>query len=65
MRDYGIGRSVPRTEDLRLLRGCGRYVDDLRFPDEVPDGRPLGIRHVDMPASPPHVWRAISGATAG
>jgi carbon-monoxide dehydrogenase large subunit len=27
-----IGRSVERIEDLRLLRGEGRYIDDLRRP---------------------------------
>ena len=35
MREYGIGQSVPRTEDLRLLRGLGRYVDDIRLPNET------------------------------
>ncbi len=35
MREFGIGQSVPRTEDLRLLRGLGRYVDDLRLPGET------------------------------
>lgn len=28
MLKYAIGQSVPRTEDPRLLRGHGRYVDD-------------------------------------
>jgi carbon-monoxide dehydrogenase large subunit len=26
-----VGRSIPRVEDDRLLRGGGRYVDDLQF----------------------------------
>jgi carbon-monoxide dehydrogenase large subunit len=26
---------------------------------------PLGVRHIDMPLTPPTVWRAISGARAG
>jgi len=26
---FGIGQSVPRTEDPRLLRGGGRYTDDV------------------------------------
>ncbi len=30
-----IGRSVPRVEDDRLLRGVGRFVDDLHVPDVV------------------------------
>ena len=29
MGDYGIGQSVPREEDPYLLRGAGRYVDDV------------------------------------
>src|SRR5712675_1805307 len=32
MGDYAIGQSVPRFEDLRLLRGGGRYVDDIVLP---------------------------------
>ncbi len=30
-----IGRSRPRVEDDRLLRGAGRYVDDLDIPDAL------------------------------
>ncbi len=30
-----IGRSMPRFEDLRLLRGAGRYSDDISLPDQV------------------------------
>lgn len=33
-REYGIGQSVPRTEDLRLLTGQGRYVDDYTLPGQ-------------------------------
>jgi carbon-monoxide dehydrogenase large subunit len=33
MGDFGIGQGVPRIEDPRLLRGEGRYVDDLRVAD--------------------------------
>src|SRR6266436_545584 len=32
MGDYAIGQSVPRFEDLRLVRGGGRYVDDMVLP---------------------------------
>jgi aerobic carbon-monoxide dehydrogenase large subunit len=28
-----MGRSIPRVEDVRLLRGTGRYVDDLSMPE--------------------------------
>jgi carbon-monoxide dehydrogenase large subunit len=31
--EYGIGQAVPRYEDPRLLRGRGRYVSDMVFPN--------------------------------
>jgi aerobic carbon-monoxide dehydrogenase large subunit len=30
-----IGMPVQREEDFRLLRGKGRYVDDVRLPHEA------------------------------
>ena len=32
---FGIGQPVPRTEDPRLLRGGGRYVDDINLPRQA------------------------------
>ncbi|MEO0822736.1 MAG: xanthine dehydrogenase family protein molybdopterin-binding subunit [Pseudomonadota bacterium] len=32
---FGIGQPVKRVEDLRLLRGEGRYVDDVSLPDQA------------------------------
>ncbi|MGH6969817.1 MAG: xanthine dehydrogenase family protein molybdopterin-binding subunit, partial [Stellaceae bacterium] len=32
MREFDLGRAVPRTEDWRLLRGRGRYTDDIALP---------------------------------
>src|SRR5262249_59601715 len=32
MGEYGVGQSVPREEDPYLLRGAGRYVDDVGQP---------------------------------
>ncbi len=32
---YGVGQPVPREEDPKLLRGQGRYVDDVRMPGEA------------------------------
>ena len=32
---FGIGQSVARVEDDRLLRGRGRYTDDINLPDQV------------------------------
>ena len=34
MGQFAMGQSVPRTEDPRLLRGGGQYVDDIRLSDE-------------------------------
>ena len=31
----GIGRSVRRREDLRLLTGNGRYSDDVNLPGQA------------------------------
>jgi len=35
MGEYAIGQSVPRREDPRLLRGEGRYLDDVTLPRET------------------------------
>jgi carbon-monoxide dehydrogenase large subunit len=35
MGEFGIGQPVPRTEDPRLLRGMGRYVDDIEIEGTV------------------------------
>ncbi len=32
MGEFALGQAVPRFEDLRLLRGGGRYIDDLVLP---------------------------------
>ncbi|MGP0090226.1 MAG: xanthine dehydrogenase family protein molybdopterin-binding subunit [Xanthobacteraceae bacterium] len=32
MGEFAVGQSVPRYEDLRLVRGSGRYVDDIALP---------------------------------
>ena len=32
---FGVGQPVPRTEDPVLLRGEGRYTDDISTPDQV------------------------------
>src|SRR5580704_4645167 len=32
MGEFGVGQSVPRYEDLRLVRGGGCYVDDIILP---------------------------------
>ena len=35
MAKFGIGQGVPRWEDPRLLRGGGRYSDDLNRPGQA------------------------------
>ena len=35
MGEFAIGQPVSRFEDPRLLRGGGRYVDDLAFPGQL------------------------------
>jgi carbon-monoxide dehydrogenase large subunit len=32
---FGVGQPVPRQEDPTLLRGQGRYTDDVSFPNQV------------------------------
>src|SRR5262249_9611176 len=32
---FGVGQPVPRTEDPRLVRGQGRYSDDLTLPGQA------------------------------
>ncbi|HEX2256181.1 MAG TPA: xanthine dehydrogenase family protein molybdopterin-binding subunit, partial [Afifellaceae bacterium] len=34
MRELGIGRPIPRTEDFRLIQGRGRYTNDFTLPGE-------------------------------
>jgi len=35
MGEFGIGQPVERFEDPRLLRGEGRFVDDLQLPGQA------------------------------
>ena len=32
---FGLGQSVPRSEDPRFLRGGGRYTDDMNLPGQA------------------------------
>lgn len=32
---FGIGQSVPRKEDPRLITGGGQFTDDVSFPDQL------------------------------
>jgi len=35
MGEFGVGQSIERVEDQRLLTGQGRYTDDIRFDDQL------------------------------
>ena len=70
MGDFALGQPVPRFEDPRLLRGGGRYVDDMVLPRMV-FGHVLRsphaharIRSIDDAAAAraPGVKRIIRGA---
>lgn len=54
MREYGIGQSVPRVEDARLLTGKGNYTDDRQVP---------GAAHMAILRSP-HAAARITGIDA-
>ena len=63
MRDFRLGRPVPRTEDTRLLRGGGRYTDDIPSPNVAhlyllrSPHAAAKIRNIDLAAA-----RAAAGA---
>ena len=33
--NFETGQPVPRTEDPRLLKGAGKYTDDLNYPHQT------------------------------
>jgi carbon-monoxide dehydrogenase large subunit len=35
MREFDVGSSVPRVEDFQLLRGRGRFTDDISLPGQT------------------------------
>ena len=35
LQKFGVGQPVPRTEDPMLVRGEGRYTDDIDLPDQA------------------------------
>ena len=36
MMKYAVGQSVPRSEDPRLLKGYGNYIDDVNLSFQAP-----------------------------
>ena len=70
MGEFALGQPVPRFEDPRLLRGGGRYVDDMVLPRMVfghvlrsPHAHAL-IRSIDTAraAAAPGVLTVLTGA---
>jgi CO/xanthine dehydrogenase Mo-binding subunit len=68
-----VGESIPRLEDPRLLRGEGRFVDDVDLPGQlhmhvvradVPHARLLGV-DLDAAAAAPGVRLAIAAGDLG
>jgi len=41
---FGIGQSVLRVEDKRLLRGKGRFTGDINLPEQIWVGLKLASR---------------------
>ena len=65
-----IGRPLPRFEDLRLVRGAGRYTDDINLPGQVwaafvrsPHAH-AKLRNIDLTAAlaMPGVLKILTGA---
>jgi carbon-monoxide dehydrogenase large subunit len=60
-----LGRSVPRLEDAPLLVGRGRFVDDIKFPDQL-HMRVVRSQHAhgDIVAIDTDAARAMPGVVA-
>lgn len=59
---------TPSTSNPMGVKGCGEAGTASAPPailNAIIDAlRPLGVRHLDMPATPERVWRAIIDAAA-
>src|SRR5271169_1575507 len=72
MREMGIGKAIARTEDWRLLRGRGRYTDDIALQRQArlhvlrSPHAAASIRSIDVtPAlQSPGVIAVVTGADA-
>jgi aerobic carbon-monoxide dehydrogenase large subunit len=72
MRELGIGRPIPRSEDIRLIQGRGRYTNDFTLPGEChmavarsPHAHAV-VRAIDVSAAlaAPGVVAVLTGADA-
>ena len=70
MAKFSLGQSIARVEDLTLIRGAGRYADDVRLPNEAhafvvrsPHAH-AAIRRIDAAAArkAPGVLAVLTGA---
>ncbi len=70
MREFGIGQSLPRSEDIRLVQGRGSYTDDFGFVNQAylyvvrsphPAARVLSI-DTSAAVSMPGVLAVLTGA---
>ena len=60
-----MGRSVPRLEDGKLLRGAGRFVDDIDLPDMLHATFVRSpVAHGLLQRVDPHKARAMPGIRA-
>ena len=66
MAKFGLAQPVRRVEDPRLLRGAGRYTDDIVLPGMLHRGRAAqpARRGADHRASTPTAAAAIPGVLA-
>jgi carbon-monoxide dehydrogenase large subunit len=72
LREFDLGRAVPRTEDDPLLRGRGRYTDDIALPRQAhlhvlrSPHAAARIRRIDIAAaaSAPGILAVLTGADA-
>ena len=81
MGQFGIGQAVTRFEDLRLLRGEGRFLDDVSLPGQAhavvvrsphaharirSSTRPRSLpARVSSRSSPAPMWRVTAWARPG
>ena len=53
MGQFGIGQSVTRFDDPRLLKGEGKYLDDINLPNQLRGYvLRLSLIHISEPTRP-------------
>ena len=59
MTKYGVGQPVRRTEDARLLKGCGKFNDDY-IVDNAACAFVLRSPHANAD-TPERIWQLMQG----